>query len=704
MEITKFNHMHIRFINDDDGGFTTPAAAVALLLVCSLVFICARGAVIGSRSGQIQYVADSGALAADNVVAEFVTIGQTVDAALLSLSLLALTIYGVSAVAAFIPGAQEAAAKIAEAGSKVFEARDKFADSAIKGLNTAQKALPALCAIRASEAVRQNAKATDIPYTGIAITSPLEGIEVSLSDDSTAEDAAKDIESKEGDIQKQSLEQKEAQEREDDAKRRAWLADCGNDGMSMYQRAGTLSSISDARNPYYSSPDSWSFAVAIDRASAYYAARHNDEPGEYSGGSPAEIAESVARKKFYAYAQGEVSRGYVETTESGGEIPHLVELARNTDGIRGTWLYTDSSYPVSENDGERFIHAYWGCPKYQEGSYAGCASVCDEEGGSVFKCEYCQFSATTLGRVPSASTSIDNGFEYYYLRVVEASREYAQAVNDNENAKRSLSDAQKSISETLREAVKSLVGKRYNPQPPGRYGCICIVMAPRSKLGKMPFVDDNAAIPARVAISGATLAADPASDEGNVISDLAQGLVPQDSLGSGVLKLVFGAWGSMLSAYTNGTDGIKSGFKKILGAIPVVGTTISDKATSAFENALSDAGLEPADLKTYKPVVVNTSRILDRDGGKAAQVILHMKQAAAMYSAIELNDINALMEDIKSCREVQELLDEHGLAIAEIPLSGLGLGTGDGKLYLPMPSDFVARLEQTKSLFGSLVG
>ena len=38
-----------------EGGFTTPAAAVALLVVCALAFVCTRGITVGSRSGQIQY-------------------------------------------------------------------------------------------------------------------------------------------------------------------------------------------------------------------------------------------------------------------------------------------------------------------------------------------------------------------------------------------------------------------------------------------------------------------------------------------------------------------------------------------------------------------------------------------------------------------------------------------------------------------------
>lgn len=688
-----------------EGGFTTPAAAVALLVVCALVFVCTRGVSVGSHSGQIQYVADAGALAAENVVAEFVTAGQAVDATVLSFSLLGLTIYAVSAVAAFIPGAQDAATEIAALGSKVLQARDTFVDSAIRGLQAAQKALPAVCAIRAAQVVGANADASGIPYAGIAIASPLQGVEISIPDNTKVEETTREIEAREPQIQEASMRQKEAQEREDAAKERAWLADCGNEGMSMFERAGKLSTISEARNPYFSSSDRWSFSVALSRAQAYYEARYRAEPGAFASGSPERIAESVARKQFYAYARSEVSRGYIETNASGAEIPHLVQLARNTEQIKGTSLYTSAIYPVSDNGDVRYLHAYGGCPQCVAGSAAGSAAVCDIDSGGIQRCPVCKFNATTLGRVPSASTSIDNGFEYHYLAVVEASRDYAQAVNDGEQAKQALDEARESIGGMLSEALESLAGSRYDPQPPGRYGCICVVIAPGTEAGSIPFVDDDAQVPARIAISGATLAPDEASDQGNVISGIAEGLVPQESLASGPAKTAFGAWGSMLAAYSNGTEGLKAGFRKVLGTIPVIGTTLSDGAVSTFENALGAAGLEPADLDTYKPVLVNTAYILDRDSGGAARALSSMKQAAHMYGSISTGDMEGLVNSIKAVPEIAGFLDEHGLEIAEIPLADIGLGTGNGKLYLPMPKDLDARLEEALDGFlGSLGG
>ena len=106
------------------------------------------------------------------------------------------------------------------------------------------------------------------------------------------------------------------------------------------------------------------------------------------------------------------------------------------------------------------------------------------------------------------------------------------------------------------------------------------------------------------------------------------------------------------------------------------------------------AGLEPADLTTYKPVLVNTAHILERDKSGATQTLSSMKQAAQMYGAINMGDTRALVRDIETVPEVAEFLDEHGLEIAEIPLVSLGLGNQDGSFFLPVPKDLDARLEE----------
>lgn len=680
-----------------EGGFTTPAAAVALLVVCGLLFVTMRGFIIGTRAGEIQYVADAGALAADNAVAEFVTAGQVVDAALLSFSLVGITVYAASAVASFIPGGAAAAAELASAGSKVLQLRDKFAETAVKGLNAAQEALPVICAVRSAQVIAANADASGVDYVGIALASPLHADPVELPDNTEVNEAAQDIESREAKIQEKSEQQKRAQEQQDAAKQRAFEADCGS-STCLRERASHLAGLPDAQNPSYSSIKTWTFAAPLARAKAYYALRLQNEPGSAAGGSPERVAESVARKQFYEYAQKEVSGGSIERTERGVELPNMKPLARNAEQIRSTYLYTQRIYPVSQNGDKRVLHAYAGCPAYQSGTPSGTASVQEIDGGGVQRCETCRFSAVTLGRVPAASTSIDNGFEYYYKAVVDASQEYRAAALESEQIRRELEEEAEGIRGDLKKAVAAMGGKRYDPQPPGRYGCVCVVFAPESALST-PFVSGSEGAPARVALSGATLAPDSADDEGSVISDIATGLMPEESIGSGLLHAVLGAWSDALRAYTGGTEAVEDLFDNQVRKIPLVGNDLSSWASGKFKDALTMTSLEPPDLQSYKPVLVNTSHILERDGGSAAAALLRAKQAAGYFSVGDMKGLVGMFAEELELPELGDVLTDEGLVVARVPLQELGLGTQDGKLTLPVPVDLQA---QYASVLGAL--
>ena len=665
-----------------DGGFTTPAAAVALLLVFSLTFACLHGYRTGVQSGQVQYVADAGALAADNVVAEFVTAGQVVDALLFSCTMLGLTVYAVAAVAAFIPGGGGVAAELAQVGSKILQFRDKMAKSAVEGLEQAQKALPALAAARASACIQANATASGIEYAGTAVTFPLDGVEVKLPDDAQAEQAAASIESQQEDIQQKSMERQQAQERLNSAKERAWLADCGSSGMDMQERAAHLAGLSGASNPVYTSVETWSFTVPLQRAQKYYAARYKAEPGASYVGSPELVSESVARKRFYQYARAEVAKGSVSRTTTGLELPKLSHLARNNQQIKQTELYTESVYPVSQNAGARTIHGYTGCPRYQEESPAGTASVRDEDQGTVQRCDVCKFSALTLGRVPSASTSIDNGFEYYYRQVVEAADEYRATAQQLQKLDEELQGHKERIEDDLSKAVESLKGARYDPQPPGRYGCVCIVYAPGVFSGALPFTNADDGVQARVAISGATLAADPADSQGSVIADVAEGLMPESVPGSSILRVALSAWSATLRAYVGSTDSIEGAFRDVLSAIPLVGTDLSSWAADGFCGALSAAGLDPPDLASYKAVLVNTSHVLERDQGAVAQALLSAKKGADAYGAASAGDMQALYDQLEQMADAEGVPADGQLILAELPFSLFGFGLPDVSFVL----------------------
>jgi hypothetical protein len=668
------------FKNDED-GFTTAGVAIALLLVAALIFGSLHAFWVGSHSGEVQYVADAGALAADAVVADYVSLGQTVDAILLSFSLLTLTVYAVCAVAAFIPGAQGAAAKLADFGSKTMKLRSKFAKTAEKGLSALQEALPLLCAARATECIQANAKASGIDYKGSAITLPLQGCEIKLTPSKKLEEACQTIEDDQGEIEENSSEYQEAQASLNEAKKKAWLADCGAQGMSMRERAGHLANLNASQNPDYSSVETWSFSVGLGRAKAYYDARYKQEVGESYQGSPEEVGKSIARKRFYSYAKETVSKGSV-SKKNGVETPRLKSLPRNTDAIKETKLYTESIYPVSEDGGKKYLHAYEGCTKYKKGSACGLSSVSSIDSGETNKCPVCKFSATTLGRVPSASTSIDNGFEYYYKQFVDAANEYMQAGEAASECKEELDEKRNEITDKIKEAAKEAFSKRYDPQPPGRYGCICIVTSSTS-LSRVSnsFFKNSSIGGVRVAISGATLVADTDVDEADVLSSIGANLFPADSLTSGISKRVFRYWSKMLKVYANGTKGIENIFNNILGAIPVVGNELSAQAVESFRGALEKVGMQPANLYAYKPIIVNTNVILKRDGSAASDVILAIKNTAGSYE-----EIQRVWDYIQN--DFSELSwSEKGIVIGKIALGYYGFGTGESELVFPFSED-----------------
>lgn len=674
------------FTNED--GFTTAGVAIALLLVAAIIFASLHSFWVSSSSGNIQYVADAGALAADSVVADYISIGQVVDASLLSLSLLSLTVYAVSAVAAFIPGGQGASAKIAQFAFKIVKARKSFARTAQKGLNALQNALPILCAARASECIQLNAKSCGIAYKGSAIALPLDSIKAEFAPDNNLESTAEEIEKTTDDIAQDTENYKKYQETMDKEKEKAWIADCGSSRMCMRERAQHLSNLTGDDNPNYKNISDWSFSVGLQRAKKYYKSRYEKENPQTYGSNIELMAESIARKQFYKYAYETVSKGSV-VTKNGLEIPSIRKLPRNTSQIKNTYLYTEAKYPVSINGKKEYLHACEACPYYLKGSAAGLDSVQSIDTGKNEKCPSCKYSATTLGRVPSASTSINNGFEYYYKCFQEAADAYKNAAQNAGQSKENLDAEKEKVSNSLKGALKEALSKRYDPQPAGRYGCICIVAASRT-----PFFSQNSFYKTQssdnkyLAISGATLVADTNVDEADVLSSIGSNLFPSQSLFSGISKTVFGTWSELLKVYAKGTSGLEHIINKVLGTVPLVGNDLSSQAVQAFKEVLTQTGLQPANLYAYKPIIVNTSLILERDNSAVSKLIVAFKKGAVSYQTVK-NTWSDLNKNTQSLN-----WKEKGIVIARISLQSLGFGIGESELLFPFDKACLQYLEE----------
>ena len=218
------------------------------------------------------------------------------------------------------------------------------------------------------------------------------------------------VEAGKGELAEAASRAEEAARAAEEARARGFARDCGdNPSYCMYERAGRLAGLSGADNPLFASVDSWSFSVPLERARVYYRERLlSERPGSDSA---EEQARSALRKRFYAYAISELREAFVhETADSfSASFPRF---PRNIEQMRATRLYTEPVYPVAVDGELPVMHAWDGCPEAGLVDYYGSAE--EWESGSFETCPACKFTASALGSVASASTSIDNGFEYHY--------------------------------------------------------------------------------------------------------------------------------------------------------------------------------------------------------------------------------------------------------------------------------------------------
>ncbi|OUO92127.1 molybdenum cofactor biosynthesis enzyme [Gordonibacter sp. An230] len=620
----------------DEEGFTSVGVVLALLITLSLVFSTAQVCRLNAASSKVQNVADAAALAAQNVVAEFMIVVRVCDAAVLSLSLTSLAATGLGVVALCTPATAPASEALLSAGRSVARARDSFAEKAASGLNRLQRALPFLSAASAASTAAANGSGS-ADYLALAVLSPGEGEEISVGAGAAAEAFQDEVDDKAEDVAKAAEEAEEAAERASEAKLRGFERDCGaNPSYCMYERAQSLAGMEGADNPLYRSVDAWSFSVALERAKAYYPRRLAAE--RPMGDSTEEWARSKLRERFYSFAAQEVGRGYVRESEESFEalFPHV---PKNTEEMRETRLYTEEAYPVTENGAGPIMHAWEGCP--EASSVVRFGSIEQMEAESYAVCPECGFSAASMGKVAAASASIDNGFEYHYEKVAEAAEDYerARAVLDPLSAE--VRERAGGLLDRLGEAFGSVAGMRIDARPPGGLGVIVLAACTGSSETAWagPFVQPAGTLGARAAVSAATLVAEPAGEGASVVSSLLDGLRGDGGAAVGALGIVLDCWSGVLEAYSEGQEALDGAVSSALDGLPLAGESgLGTWAAGALQEVVSAVGLEPANLDALKPVLVNSAHVASADDGAFAAQLLSLKRGAVEHP-LESNNV-----------------------------------------------------------------
>ncbi len=604
----------------DDGGYTTLAIAVALLMCLTLAFGTAAAHWAMARSADVQEVADATAMAGENCVAAFTTVAQVLDACVLTMGLTGAVVSGAGLVVAAIPLLQSKSVAIMDVGKKILNARKDFARSAASGLKKFETALPALIMANSASCASANSL-NGASYVGMAIPFP----QKSQTDYSFLEDGldADEMDRNAKELAEASARKEEAHERAQAAKERAWRADNIDNPKCMRSRVDTLTDLGSSLNPYYATVDVWEFEYARVRARNYYARRYVQESPRNNGVE--ELQRSAAREQFYGYAYEAVDKMSCVDTPDVCSM-NLEVLPHTTAMVRATRLYTDTVWPCTEEveeegegAGDIVLHCSLACPG-ATGPYVGKTSLRAIDRGYVLMCDVCRMDVRAMGNVADASTNINNGFEHYWRIVVEASEEYEAARKDEIAAEKDMQEAAEKGKSAFDKAMEMLSADRPKFCPAGAWGCVSVVARPSAEVVPTELTRSflsGAQLPSGAAISGATLAPDEATKNNTILARAFDGLrAGRNSITLDLVGSVTSLWGDLLvgygSAYGSVSDAAEQFITKVEG---VFGQRVASWLRDKLSALVKGASLQPADLRLRKPVLINSQTVMDKAGG-----------------------------------------------------------------------------------------
>lgn len=622
----------------DEEGFSTVGVALSLLLTLSLIFTAAQVYELDSASADVQEVADAAALASQNVVGEFYLLASVCDAVILSLSLGSVACLGIGVAASCVPPAAPISRTLIKASSDMAQARDRFGSLASEGLSRIQGLLPFLAMAKAAQVSRANGGGDHAQYASVAVLSPfdadlLETPDFSKSD--AAQDAAEEGQDK---LESEAAKAEEAAKEANEWKQKAYEADSGSrTKYCMYQRALTLADMKGSSNPYFSSVETWSFSAALKRSRAYYAKRLRTESPD--GSSVLEKARSSLRKRVFSYAVKEMKKGYVRESEASFSA-YFPLLPKNTSEMRKTELYTQAVYPIAlDKEGMRCMHAWSGCPGMDGCQRIGVGSISQMESSTYVTCARCEFKAASMGKVLSASTNVDNGFEHYYRIVAEAAKEYQDARERLAPAKDAVEELAGNLFDMVEDALGQAAESRIRVSPPGRMGVVVITvdLSRHSASSVFPstFVSTSGSLGPRVALSSACLLREESDEGETVISSFLDGVASKGDEGAvlGGARLALSLWSNLLRGYAQGQQAVVAGIKDSLDSIPFASESgLGDWASGRLLDVIERFGLEPPELRAAKAVLVNSGDVLSHMDGVFSARLMSLKSLAGSSS------------------------------------------------------------------------
>ena len=225
--------------------------------------------------------------------------------------------------------------------------------------------------------------------------------------------------------------------------------------------------------------------------------------------------------------------------------------------------------------------------------------------------------------------------------------------------------------DAFEEALSVLGSKRPRIAPPGRYGCLSLVVSGEVvSPGELDTAFSEAAtLDRRGAISAAVLAPEAETEQNNVLSSFFA-TIEERSSSDGVVGLVgsvMDLWGRLLVSYGDLSQGLSDMADDLLGSLDGMGAgPIASWLRDRLGDAVHALDLEPVDLRLTKPVLTDTSNVIARSG------MASLGDAQGLLRSIPLGttDPGALLQAVGY--QVGDYIVSAEFTIAEIPLPAGG--------------------------------
>lgn len=611
-------------------------ACVSIILSLALIFGGLRLYDITSTSASCQEMADEVALSASSQVAKFYNVANVADTAILGLNITQYSLYAASVVAA-CAGNIVLCEQLLSSATKIGNTRSNFSKSAIKGLGIYQQTLPALCSYNSYKVAYSNNE-QGVKNSAINFLIPENGGSIGYNGENLDE-YSEDIEGQMGEVEDLGSQLKDAEKKLNDIKEESYMLDCGYDpNYCMYERAKNLGNLKGDENPYFSSVDTWNYNSAYLRAYKYFQSRSKGENPQLQN-TEREKSRSYLRLDYYKYVISKIEDTF-KLPKDENDNYGWAEIYHEKDGFRRSERYTEVIYPITENNGKKYMHSNLNMKCAKGAILTG--SCKDFDDGGFEQCPNCEFSTNNTGNIGSAVTNTKVGFDYYYHKIKSLKQDYdkeCEKVNEMfEKLKNKANETRDKIFSFLSEAAKA----RIKVTPPGRVGTISILESKSDGNSRFfdnaPFVTSNFDLGSRVAISGAKLQKD---DNESGISLVLDRIKPKSSKNATSKFL-----SSSVEAIEQGGNSAEKSVKKLLEGQNLGKNSGRGErwASSIFDGLGERLGLDPADWSAYKPVLENSSVISHVDNGKFASTFSSISDQLKSTSSPNTDIISALKD------------------------------------------------------------